>query len=90
MRTTPEGQHYTGVQLLNARVRKPLYLHGCQNLIKLPISMVNDMLYETKFHTITSESINPLHAFADLMEELTEQPEHEFWDPTIAEINCRG
>ena len=89
MKTTPDGQHYTAVYLLDAWVRKPLYLHGCQDLIKLPIGMVNDMLYETKFHTVTSQSINPLHAFANLMEELTEQPEHEFWDPAIAEIHCR-
>ena len=87
MKITPEGQHYTGVHLLDARVRKPLYLHGCQNLTELPIGMVNDMLYETKFHTVTSESINPLHTFADLMETLAEKPEHEFWDPAIAEMN---
>ena len=86
MKMTPEGQHYTSVHLLDAWVRKPLYLHGCQNLAELPIGMVNDMLYETKFHTVTSESINPLHAFADLMEALTEKPEHEFWDPAIAEM----
>ena len=85
MRITPHGDHLTPANLLDPSITRPMKAHQCESLDQLPICLVNDMLYETRYHPHTPP-VNPLAHFASIMERLLKQPEHGFWDPALENL----
>ena len=85
MRVDENGEHLTDIALLDPLIREPMITHQCESLTRLPIGLVNDLLYETRYHSF-GPPINPLTAYANLMENLLEDPENDFWDPRVGEL----
>ena len=85
MRITQHGDHLTPTGILDPSIIRPLTVHQCESLDELPICLVNDMLYETRFHS-RNPPVNPLTHFAGIMEQMLKQPKHGFWDPAVENL----